>query len=82
MFDYVSGANYFGETLEWVGYAIACWNLQAASFAIFVMMFLGSRALQHHKYANIINHYSCSCEIKKGLRSKEGDVSYVYYCMW
>lgn len=25
MFEYVSGANFFGETLEWTGFALACW---------------------------------------------------------
>ena len=27
MFEYVSGANYYGEILEWCGYALACWSL-------------------------------------------------------
>ena len=26
MFEYVSGANFFGEILEWSGYALACSN--------------------------------------------------------
>ena len=49
MFEYVSGANYFGESLEWTGYAIACWNAPATAFAAFTCLFLGSRALQHHR---------------------------------
>lgn len=49
MFYYVSGANYFGESLEWSGYAIACWSMVAAQFAIWAIVFLGSRALQYHK---------------------------------
>ena len=49
LFDYVSCANYFGEALEWTGYAIACWNPAAAQFAIWTTLFLCSRSLQHHR---------------------------------
>lgn len=52
MFEYVSGANYFGETVEWIGYAIACWNLPAAMFAVFSACVIGTRACQHHKYVH------------------------------
>ena len=30
-FELVSGANFFGECLEWTGFAIACWCARAAS---------------------------------------------------
>ena len=53
LFEYVSCANYFGEALEWTGYAIACWSVIGASFALWATLFLGSRALQHHKSVNI-----------------------------
>ena len=33
MFEYVSGANYFGECIEWIGYALLSWNLGAFAFA-------------------------------------------------
>lgn len=49
MFCFVSGANYFGESLEWVGFALACWTLAAAAFAFFTIVFLGSRAIRHHR---------------------------------
>lgn len=49
MFYFVSGANYFGESLEWVGFALACWTLAAAAFAFFTVVFLGSRAIRHHR---------------------------------
>lgn len=29
MFDYVSAANYFCESIEWAGFAIACWNFSS-----------------------------------------------------
>ncbi|XP_072017903.1 3-oxo-5-alpha-steroid 4-dehydrogenase 1-like isoform X2 [Amphiura filiformis] len=50
MFDYISGANFFGESLEWMGYAVACWNLPAFVFAIFTLSNIGPRALHHHKF--------------------------------
>ncbi len=49
MFYFVSGANYFGETAEWVGFALACWTLEAAAFAFFTAVFLGGRAITHHR---------------------------------
>lgn len=49
MFEYVSGANYFGESLEWTGYAIACWSWPGAIYAVWSTLFLGSRAIQHHR---------------------------------
>ena len=49
LFEYVSCANYLGEMVEWVGYAMACWSPVAGSFALWTTLFLGSRALQHHK---------------------------------
>ena len=49
-FEFVSCANYFGETLEWWGYCIACWSPPAMVFAILTTCVLGTRALSHHKY--------------------------------
>jgi 3-oxo-5-alpha-steroid 4-dehydrogenase 1 len=48
MFNFVSGANYFGESVEWTGYALACWNVPASCFALFTVVNLGSRAIQYH----------------------------------
>lgn len=31
-FDFVSGANFFGEILEWAGYAVAAWSLPAGEW--------------------------------------------------
>ncbi|KAM8966987.1 3-oxo-5-alpha-steroid 4-dehydrogenase 1 [Pelodytes ibericus] len=50
LFEYVSGANFFGEIVEWSGYAIAGWSLPAAAFAIFTTLVLTSRAKQHHQW--------------------------------
>ncbi|XP_041468967.1 3-oxo-5-alpha-steroid 4-dehydrogenase 1-like [Lytechinus variegatus] len=50
MFDYVSGANFFGEIVEWSGFAVACWSLQGLAFACFTFCVLTPRARQHHMY--------------------------------
>ncbi|XP_013420420.1 3-oxo-5-alpha-steroid 4-dehydrogenase 1 [Lingula anatina] len=50
MFEYVSGANFFGECLEWTGFAIACWSLPALAFCIFTWLNTGPRAFHHHQY--------------------------------
>ncbi len=44
MFRYVSSANYFGEFLEWVGFAIASWSWAGAIFALWTFANLGPRS--------------------------------------
>lgn len=50
MFEYVSCANYFGEILEWSGYALACGTVAGAAFALFTFCNIGPRAYNHHKW--------------------------------
>ncbi|XP_069814250.1 3-oxo-5-alpha-steroid 4-dehydrogenase 1 isoform X3 [Dendropsophus ebraccatus] len=50
LFEYVSGGNFFGEILEWSGFAIAGWSIPGAAFAIFTLLVLLSRAQQHHQW--------------------------------
>ncbi|XP_052091054.1 3-oxo-5-alpha-steroid 4-dehydrogenase 1-like [Mytilus californianus] len=50
MFDYISGANFFGEILEWWGFAVACNSLPALAFAISTSCNLGPRAVHHHRW--------------------------------
>lgn len=50
MFNYVSGANFFGEMLEWAGFAVATWSIPALAFSVFTCCNIGPRAWQHHKY--------------------------------
>uniref|UniRef100_A0A8C0J1G2 3-oxo-5alpha-steroid 4-dehydrogenase (NADP(+)) n=1 Tax=Chelonoidis abingdonii TaxID=106734 RepID=A0A8C0J1G2_CHEAB len=50
LFTYVSGANFFGEIVEWFGYAIATWSIPAFAFALFTLCFIGPRAYHHHRY--------------------------------
>ncbi|XP_040891381.1 3-oxo-5-alpha-steroid 4-dehydrogenase 2-like [Toxotes jaculatrix] len=49
MFEFVSGANFFGEIVEWCGYAMAVWSLPAFAFAFFTVCSIGPRAYQHHR---------------------------------
>ena len=49
MFEYVSGANFFGEFVEWLGFALACWSVQALAFVVFTICNIGPRAIQHHR---------------------------------
>ena len=44
MFRYVTSANYFGEFLEWVGFAILTWSWAGAVFALWTFANLGPRA--------------------------------------
>ncbi|KIZ01843.1 3-oxo-5-alpha-steroid 4-dehydrogenase 1 [Monoraphidium neglectum] len=47
-FELVSAANYFGEILEWAGWALAARSAPAAAFSFFVLANLGPRAWHHH----------------------------------
>lgn len=51
-FAYVSCAHYFGEIIEWFGYALACASLPALAFAIFTFSYLSGRAINSHAYYN------------------------------
>lgn len=51
MFRYVSSANYFGEIVEWTGFAVLTWSLTGALFAIWTFANLVPRAnALYHKY--------------------------------
>ncbi|XP_033480911.2 3-oxo-5-alpha-steroid 4-dehydrogenase 2a [Epinephelus lanceolatus] len=49
MFEFVSGANFFGEIVEWCGYAVATWSLPTFAFAFFTVSSIGPRAYHHHR---------------------------------
>lgn len=44
MFKYVTSANYLGEFVEWLGFAILTWSLSGAVFAIWTFANLTPRA--------------------------------------
>ena len=50
LFDYVSGANYLCEIVEWAGFAIACRTRAAHIFAWCVVFNLAPRAVSHHAW--------------------------------
>lgn len=51
MFDYVSGANFFGEIIEWLGFALAMGGaLPGVTFAFATAANIGPRAITHHQW--------------------------------
>lgn len=50
LYDWISCPNYFGECVEWLGWAVASWSLARASFAIFTFANLAPRAVAHHRW--------------------------------
>jgi 3-oxo-5-alpha-steroid 4-dehydrogenase 1 len=50
LYDDISCPNYFGEILQWTGFAIATWSLAGASFAVFTAANLVPRAVAHHRW--------------------------------
>lgn len=50
LFQYVSAANYVGEMIEWIGYALMAQNCAATCFAIFTPMNLAPRCFATHKF--------------------------------
>ena len=50
LFRWVSCPNHLGEIVEWLGFAILCWNLPALSFAVWTAANLIPRSLGHHRW--------------------------------
>jgi len=44
LFEYIASPNYFGEIVEWTGWALATWSLPGLAFALFTMANLVPRA--------------------------------------
>lgn len=49
-FELVSCPNLLGEMIEWTGWALMGWNLAAFSFALWTVVNLLPRALDHHRW--------------------------------
>ena len=49
-YRFVSAPNYFGEILEWIGWAFLTWSLAGLTFAIWTTANLLPRAVSHHKW--------------------------------
>lgn len=50
MFRYVTCANYFGELVIWVGWALATWSWAGLAFAVYTLANLGPRAAASHRW--------------------------------
>jgi 3-oxo-5-alpha-steroid 4-dehydrogenase 1 len=50
LFKYVSCPNFFGEIIEWAGFAIMTWSPAALAFFVWSLVNLVPRALDHHKW--------------------------------
>jgi 3-oxo-5-alpha-steroid 4-dehydrogenase 1 len=58
LFKYISCPNFFGEIVEWTGFAILCWSLPALAFLVWSIVNLVPRALDHHRwYRNKFEEY-------------------------
>lgn len=54
MFRYVSSANYFGEIIEWTGFAVLTWSAAGAVFALWTFANLVPRAdAIYHRYGEM-----------------------------
>lgn len=50
LYRWVSCPNYFGEMVEWCGFALATWSLPALTFAVWTVANLLPRALANHRW--------------------------------
>ena len=50
MYRWISCPNYFGEIVEWIGWAIATWSLAGLAFALWTAANLAPRARSHHQW--------------------------------
>ena len=66
MFNYVTSANYFGEFVEWIGFAILTWSWAGAVFALWTFANLGPRA--DHIYKMYQSEFGDQLDTKKVKR--------------
>ena len=66
MFRYVTSANYFGEFVAWVGFAILTWSWAGAVFALWTFANLGPRA--DHIYKMYQSEFGKALDTKKVKR--------------
>jgi 3-oxo-5-alpha-steroid 4-dehydrogenase 1 len=50
LFEYISNPHYFGEMIEWAGWAIATWSMPGLAFFIFTFANLFPRAIASNKW--------------------------------
>lgn len=66
MFRYVTSANYFGEFVEWIGFAILTWSLAGTVFALWTFANLAPRAAKI--YENYKKEFGDELDTKKVKR--------------
>jgi steroid 5-alpha reductase family enzyme len=49
-YRWISCPNYFGEIVQWCGWALATWSLGGLAFALYTTANLAPRALDHHRW--------------------------------
>ena len=65
MYRYVSSANYFGETVEWIGFALLTWSWAGTVFALWTFANLAPRARAiNRRYANEFGEQFTSLKLK------------------
>lgn len=47
LYEFIASPNYFGEILEWTGWALMTWSLAGLSFAAYTFANLAPRAVSH-----------------------------------
>lgn len=50
LFRYVSCPNFFGEIVEWIGFALMCWSLPGLVYSAWVALTLFFTGLQTHRW--------------------------------
>lgn len=56
LFEYVSGANFLAESIEWTGFAICAWTLPAFAFSFFTWANIAfGRAIHHHQFVTFLS---------------------------
>ena len=65
LYRYISCPNYFGEIIEWIGWAVATWSLPGLIFAIWTFANLAPRAVSHHRWYH--DHFSEYPQERKAL---------------
>lgn len=50
MYRWISSPNYFGEIVEWLGWALMTWSLPGLAFALYSVANLAPRAISNHRW--------------------------------
>lgn len=72
MFRYVTSANYLGELMEWIGFAILTWSWSGAVFALWTFANLCPRA------ARIYEHYKAEFGDELDTRRVKRMIPFIY----